>query len=186
MPSGRAHPSWTLLALVTLGTLAPAGPGVAPAPRVSDGAGMFGDMAVAEADDIIRHVREAFGRDVMVETFAEVPSELKADLDRDGKEKFFDDWLNCRAKALGVHGVFVLIVRNPGRVQVGVDRATRRRAFTDDDREALREMLVGAFRMRQFDEGLLDGLRFVRRRIEANTSRDRCPSVPVGGAPAAL
>lgn len=182
MAPRRPRPSWTVLALAVFAMTLRAAPAGGPVPRVSDGAGLFSAEALSEAGDIIRHIKEAYGRDVMVETYAQVPPELQAALERDGKEKFYDDWLNRRAKELKVRGVFVLVTRTPGRVQVGVDPSTRRRAFPDDDRDALREMLLVAFRMKQFDQGLLDGLRFARERIEANTTRDRGPSVPVAAA----
>ena len=146
---------------------------------IHDGGAFFSEEAISEASDIIRLIRQAYDRDVVVETYAAVPDELRDELERDGKEKFYADWLERRAKELGVRGVFVLITREPGRVQVGVDRATRQRVFTIKDREALRETLVAAFKAKEFDRGLLDGMRLVRRRMEQNTWQDRNPSVPV-------
>jgi uncharacterized membrane protein YgcG len=158
-------------------------PGIRAAePEVSDGGAFFSHEAVSEATDVILTIQSLHDRDVRVETYAEVPEELKAELERAGRDKFYDDWLNRRAKELGVRGVFILVTRTPGRVQVGVDRATQRRAFTPDDREALREALVAAFRAKRYDQGLLDGLRFIRRRLDENTARDRSPIVPVVGA----
>ena len=147
--------------------------------QIEDAAGFFSAEAVSEANDIIRAIESMYERDVRVETYDAVPESLKDDLARDGREKFYADWLNRRAKELGVRGVFVLITRTPGRVQVGVDRATRRRAFTADDADALREALVTAFRAGRHDRGLVDGLRFVRRRLDENTARDRNAIVPV-------
>ena len=149
---------------------------------VADGGAFFSPEAVSEANDIIRSVQSLHDRDVRVETYEDVPSHLRDDLARDGLEKFYDDWLNRRARQLGVHGVFVLVTRAPGRVQVGVDKATQRRSFTADDRESLRATLAAAFQDGRYDEGLLDGLRFVRQRLDANTSRERSPTVPVTGA----
>ena len=152
----------------------------APAePRVIDGGMFFSEEAVSEADDIIRSIRQAFGRDVVVETYAAVPDDLKDDLARDGRDKFYENWLNRRARQLGVRGVFVLMTREPGRVQVGVDRPTRVRAFTLADRESLREIFATAFRARQFDQGLLDGLRFIQDRMRENTAGEPKPTVPV-------
>ena len=147
--------------------------------QIDDAAKFFSAEAVSEANDIVRAIESLYERDVRVETYDEVPDALKDDLARDGREKFYDDWLNRRAKALGVRGVFVLITRTPGRVQVGVDKATQRRAFTADDTDALREALVTAFRAGRHDRGLVDGLRFVRRRLDENTARDRSAIVPV-------
>jgi len=165
-------------------TLAAAAPRIYE-PKVADGAMLFSEEAASEANDIIRLIRQAYDKDVMVETYPAVPDELKGELARDGKEKFYSDWLERRAAQLGVRGVFILVTREPGRVQVGVDRATRRRVFTVEDREALREALVTSFRARQFDQGLLDGLRLVRRRMDQNTASDRNPTVPVS-APATV
>ena len=81
----------------------------------------------------------------------------------------------------------MLMTREPGRVQVGVDKPTRKRAFTVADREALREILVSDFRMKEFDRGLLEGVRFVRRRMGENAAAERNPAVPLvtAAAPAA-
>ena len=154
-------------------------------PRVSDGGMFFSEEAVSEADDVIRGIKQSYDRDVFFETYAAVPDDLKDELARDGKEKFYEDWLNRRAGRLGVRGVFVLMTREPGRVQVGVDKATRGRAFTLPDRDALRETLGSAFRARQFDRGLLEGVRFIRQRMAENTAPDRSPTVPVLTAGAA-
>lgn len=150
--------------------------------EVSDGGGFFSREAVSEAADLILSIQSLYERDIRVETYSEVPDHLKADLERDGHDKFYDDWLNRRAKELGVRGVFILVTRNPGRIQVGVDKATQRSAFTVEDRDRLREMLLAAFRAKEYDRGLLEGLRFVRRRLDENTARDRSPIVPVVGA----
>jgi hypothetical protein len=153
--------------------------------HVFDGGMFFSEEAVSEADDVIRGIRQAFDRDVMVETYAAVPDERKDELARDGRDKFYEDWLNRRAKQLGVHGVFVLMTREPGRVQVGVDKATRHRAFTLGDGEALKEILGSAFRAKQFDRGLLEGVRLIKRRMRENLSPDRGPTVPVLTEPVA-
>ena len=159
----------------------------APAARaadaeVADGGGFFSAEALSEAGDIILAIQSLYERDVRVETYAEVPESLKARLQRDGQDKFYDDWLNRRAKALGVRGVFILVTRTPGRVQVGVDKTTQRRAFKAEDRDALRDALSTAFKAGRYDQGLLDGLRFVRRRLDENAARDRSPGVPVASA----
>jgi hypothetical protein len=150
--------------------------------EIADGAAFFSAKAVSEASDIIDSIVSMHDRDVRVETYAQVPEHLRDDLARDGREKFYDDWLNRRARELGVRGIFILITRTPGRIQVGVDKATQRRAFPADDRDALREGLATAFRAKRYDQGLLDGLKFLRRRLDENTARERNGSVPVASA----
>ena len=174
-----------LAALVLgLGLMGVAAPPAHAAEGVSDGGTFFRPETASEAGDIIRAIRQAYGRDVVVETYPSVPGDLKDEFARDGKEKFYENWLNRRARERGVRGVFILMTREPGRVQVGVDAATRRRVFTVADRETLRGILTSAFRARQFDRGLLDGLRFVGRRMGENTAADRSPTVPVISVPA--
>jgi hypothetical protein len=184
-PRRVVHVLLMLLVGVAASGVLPTSPAAAAEPHVFDGGLFFSDEAVSEADDVIRHIKRAYGRDVMVETYPAVPDELKGELARDGKDKFYENWLNRRARQLGVRGVFVLMTREPGRVQVGVDRATRRRAFTVADEESLRHILASAFRARQFDRGLLDGLRFVDRRMGENTAIDVKPAVPVRACPPA-
>jgi hypothetical protein len=150
--------------------------------EIDDQAAFFSPEAESQAIDIIQSIVAMHDRDVRVETYSAVPDHLKDDLDRDGRDKFYDDWLNRRAKELGVRGVFILITRTPGRIQVGIDKSTLRRAFTADDRDALREGLATAFRAKRYDQGLLDSLKFLRRRLDENTARDRNGSVPVASA----
>ena len=170
-----------LLTLIVSVPVAPAG----AAERdgvIIDGAGVFSASALADATEVIRSIEAFHQRDVCIETYAEVPSHLREDLARDGRDKFYDDWLNRRARQLGVRGVFVLITRSPGRVQVGVHKSTQRRAFPPGDRDALRDQLAAAFRVGRYDQGLLDGLRFVRRKMDENTAAERNPTVPAAAA----
>ena len=150
--------------------------------EIADDAGFFSAEARSEAADIILSIQSLYEQDVRIETYPEVPQHLRDDLAREGKEKFYDDWLNRRARTLGVRGVFILITRTPGRVQVGVDKSTERRGFGAADRDAVRDALVTAFRAKRYDQGLLDGLRFVRRRLDEHAARPRSPSVPVASA----
>ena len=173
---------FVLSALVALMLLSRLGHAAEGDGSIADAGAFFSSEALSEANDIVSSIRTVHDRDVRVETYGDVPSHLKDDLARDGPEKFYDDWLNRRARQLGVHGVFILVTRSPGRVQVGVDRSTQRKAFTADDREVLRDILAVAFQDARYDEGLLNGLQFVKQRLDRNTSHERSPTVPVAGA----
>ena len=102
---------WTAPALAVKGT-------------VLDGGDMFSDAAVEKADGVIRQIKQAYGKDVVVETYRSIPADLRAEFQKRGKEAFYAEWLAQRAKALGIDGVFILITREPGRFQLGVGGET--------------------------------------------------------------
>ena len=106
---------WVLPVLILAGMTRGAG---AAEPRVRDDAGFFGRDAVRRADDTIAQIKQRFGKDLMVETFASIPTDLQERYRRDGKERFFEEWGRERGRALGLNGIEVLICREPARVEV--------------------------------------------------------------------
>src|SRR6476660_6744325 len=80
-------------------------------PQVRDDAGFFSRQAIDQANDIIKQIKQVHGKDVMVETFATIPSDMQAQYDPANKDQFFENWLTSRAKELGVNSVYVLICK---------------------------------------------------------------------------
>jgi hypothetical protein len=138
---------------------------------------MLAPETIDKANATIRQIKRTFHRDVMIEVYANVPKELEADFQRNGKEQFFADWVISRARALQANGLFILIVKNPGRLQVEVGQETQKKDLTLADAAELRQVMVKSFQRSQFDRGLLDGLDFIVRRLERNTG------VPAGMPP---
>ncbi len=159
-----------------------------PRPLVLDTAGFFKSEAVNHANDVIHSIKQRYGKDVMIETYTGVPEELRADFDRKGKVRFFEEWSEHRFRNLGVDGLYILITKSPGRLQVTVGNNTQRKLFTVADREELNKLMSTAFRERRFDEGLTEGIDFVEKRLERNTGGvgvNRPPVLPLsGGMPA--
>jgi uncharacterized membrane protein YgcG len=101
-------------------------------------------------------------------TFDRIPDRQAASFAAKNKDQFYDDWLLEEARAAGTNGVFILIVKNPGHLQIGVGDSTRQHDFTFKDRDELTAMMLKAFRDKQIDQGVLDGAKFVLARIEKN------------------
>lgn len=153
--------------------LLPAEAPTAPAPYgVRDEVHFFSADAAAQATQVIDQINQAHRRDLLVETFPEIPQKIpqnmKQDLEKEGKDKFFSTWAQTRALEQNVNGVYILVCKNPSRLQVAVGNVTERQLFTTADRDELAKKMLKSFREKQFDQGLLDGVRFVQQRMDAH------------------
>jgi hypothetical protein len=129
-----------LLALVSLGLALP-GRAVALTPEVRDRAGMFSKKAVAEADRFLRDIERDSGWQVIIET---VPS-------LDGKP--IEQRALANAKALKVHGLYILISKDDHKLWVEPSRSAEE-VFTKPKVHSLVRRMEAAFHARDFDEGL--------------------------------
>jgi uncharacterized membrane protein YgcG len=137
-------------------------------PDIQDEGGFFSADAVRKAREGIAELRRQFGKDLVIETFKEIPADRKKDYKPADRRRFFDAWAKDRAKTLGVEGVYVLVCREPASLQVEVGQETRKKAFTMEDRNRLAEQLLKSFRERKYDEGLLEAVKLVEARLKAN------------------
>jgi uncharacterized membrane protein YgcG len=170
-----------IIALVALAVLLSfAGTRVRAAdPEVRDDGHFFGPAAVEQANGVIGQIKQKFGKDVNIDTFAEIPESMKPRFKAQEKEQFYESWLRQEARDSGTNGVFILAVKDPGRLQVGVGTTTvRSKAFTPADRDALRDLMLARFREKQYDEGLLDGVNFIFQRMDENTHGGRRTVAP--------
>jgi uncharacterized protein len=163
----RVRPT-LLAAAVTLLAVAPA---FALTPQVKDDAHFFSAGAVDKADQVIQEIKDRYHKDLLIETVKTAPDE-RADkvkhMDRSERERFFADWARERARREGINGVYVLICKDPGHVQVEVGNETKQKAFTTEDRDQLRDLFVRAFKANEHDKGLLDGVAYVRDTMKEN------------------
>ncbi len=83
------------------------------------------------------------------------------------RKSFFHDWALDRARTLTVDGIYVLITKSPGYVQVEVGNKTAIRDFTETERDRLGEMLQRDFGEKKFDTGLIDGVKYVQQTMDA-------------------
>src|SRR5690348_8619327 len=79
---------------------------------VHDQAGLFSATAVRQADQTINQIYARFHKDVLVETFATIPSASKSQYEQD-REAFFNSFLQQRARDARVNGVYMLLMKEP-------------------------------------------------------------------------
>jgi uncharacterized membrane protein YgcG len=123
--------------------------------QVVDNANFFSKDAVDKANQQLADLDAKHGRQMRVETFAEIPAELRDKYSEQNKRQFFQSWTRQRAEAEGIRGVMVLICKNPSSLQVEVGGDTLKSGvITQADRSAINNALLSSFRQKNYDQGL--------------------------------
>lgn len=159
--------AWKLavgLALVFF--LAPFSRAEAP-PEVRDNAHLFDAATIERVNTIVQEIQQRFHKDLTIETFAELDPRQQEVLASVGKDKFYEALVRQEARAAGTNGIFVLIVRHPGRLQVGVGR-TSHQAFTSENRDELVRKMLADFHQKKFNEGIISGAKYVQQAMAHN------------------
>ena len=133
----NASVRWVLLPALVVGWLA-AGPAAA---QVIDKGEIFSSKAVDQADRRIKEIKQNSKKDLVIETFKEIPADLKKDYKESDKKAFFQHWALERARERKVAGVYVLICKNPSHFHIEVGNKTQTREFTLGDRDRLAVIL---------------------------------------------
>ena len=142
---------------------------------VRDEANFFKPETVTQANEIITEIRQKYKKDLLVDTLRDVPAaerQQATSADPSVKGRFFADWAVRRAREEGVNGIYVLITRAPGHVEVAVGNTTRM-VFPDEERHQLTQILLSHFKKKEYDEGLLEAVRFVRSTLAAQVEGQR-------------
>ncbi|MSR30615.1 MAG: TPM domain-containing protein [Gemmataceae bacterium] len=153
---------------------------------VQDQAGFFSANAVSEANRRIADIERKFKKDLVVETFAEPAKEFFKDVnhaDKGAMNKAYQNWARQRATELKVNGIFVVITKKPGHVQVAIGNSTSLGAFNQTKRDELSHLITERFSQKKFDEALLEGVNFVLTTFEGRTAR-KAVAAPVPTQPA--
>ncbi|MBL9128120.1 MAG: TPM domain-containing protein, partial [Verrucomicrobiales bacterium] len=167
-----------LVALLTLAVSLALGqaPSRAGTSGVRDGAGFFSETAERRAETAIADLKQTAKKDLLVETLARIPSELTQGLpagDKAAMNRFFEKWSVEKAREHKVDGIYVLITKDPSHLQVAVGNETERKAFTQADRKALVDTMLGHLRAKRPDDALLEGVSFVGKTVGANLGSAR-------------
>src|SRR5262245_51316480 len=102
---------------------------------VRDEAHFFSADAVAQANETIKEIKQRYKKDLLIETVRHVPEDKKDEAnssDEKVKGRFFANWAIQRARSEGVNGIYVLITREPGHVEVAVGNETHK-VFSNEE-----------------------------------------------------
>jgi uncharacterized protein len=145
---------------------------LAVVPEVKDGAGFFTPGALTKANAQITEIQKKYRKDLLIETFPSVPAdkaEAFGKLDKSGRNRFFQDWAIQRAKGERVEGIYILISKQPGHVQVEVGKNEQKKAFrVPEDSDRLSKILLQNFQKKDYDSGLLEAVQFVEQKLGEN------------------
>jgi uncharacterized membrane protein YgcG len=161
---------WNAVIGLTVSLAVAGGPGVARAGvhQVWDEAHLFKAETLLEVEPILQEIDGRFYKDLMIETFPSIPDDLKKAQAQQDTITFHEGWSVVEGRALGVNGILVLVTRQPRHLHVFVGLDTRNKAFTLADRDELVTRLTSAFSAKDYDGGLLNGVKFVRDRMARN------------------
>jgi uncharacterized membrane protein YgcG len=140
----------------------------AVAPEVKDEAKFFSADAIKKANKEIHEIARKYNKDFLVETFNAVPGDQAARvkaMSAAEREKFFGNWASDRADAAVVNGVYLMVCKDPAHLEVSI-AGNGGEALDGALKKKLRDQLLGAFRNKKFDEGLLEAVATVHERLE--------------------
>jgi uncharacterized membrane protein YgcG len=142
-------------------------PAHAVAPVVNDRGKFFTPDAIKKANGVLRELYMNDSKDLLVETYEAVPTdsvEKVKGMSREKRQEFFKEWAESRAKARLVHGVYILICKDPTMIYVEVTPKVRN-IIDESARNKLRDKLVEDFRAKNYDDGLANAVKFVKDKL---------------------
>jgi uncharacterized protein len=141
---------------------------------LNDASGFFSDKGIAEAKVALEKTLFSGGLVMTVDVLARPPQGREVPADEKQRGKFFLELARELATADRARGIYILVCRSPGYVQVIADKATRERGFSNDDERKVRDILVEGLRaasklekespqqaVEQRDKALLAAVQFV-------------------------
>jgi hypothetical protein len=114
--------------------------------HVYDGGHLFSAAGADRAKNALNNTQFSYGLSVTVDTHEKIPDAKKGEYKDDAKAAFFRKWAEESAKGDRAHGVYILICRSPGYVEVIADKPTRDRGFSNENERKLRDIFLGAFK----------------------------------------
>ena len=157
------HPTTLALAFI-VATLLGTTVSIAGLGEIRDTGDFFSESAKTKASRKISEIEQQYKKDLVIETFKEIPDEIKQDVDLSDKtamNRLFERWTVKQAKQRGVNGIYILISKEPAHIQIVVGNETQNKAFTLMDRDNLASLMLSKLRKKQNDEALLEGVNFV-------------------------
>lgn len=151
------HP-WRTVAILAAGWLMGWGAVGLQASEIRDDGKFFSPEVVTKATEDLNRLENRSRLEARIETYETLPVEKQEAFNklttREERDKVFLRWLQERAKTESATGVFILITRKPGHLDVEMSNALRQRGFGNAQRNEVRDILVKNFKVEKFDEGL--------------------------------
>ena len=101
----------------------------------------------------------------LIETFPSVPADQAAkvkEMTSEEKTAFFRKWVKERVDKVVVHGVYILVCKDPTKIETYVSEKVRSAISP----KQVYEPLLMEFRKKRFDEGLLAVVKVVQEKLE--------------------
>lgn len=112
----------------------------------NDEAKLFTAEGISRAENAIQSEQFENGLSVTFDLYKQVPDGKTVPADEAGKARFFKNWATERATADKAKGIYVLVCRSPGYIEVIADKTTRTRGLSNENERQLRDTLLSAFR----------------------------------------
>lgn len=168
----NARPTLPLAALPLL-LLAAAGAPPAMGGTLRDDADFFSPKAEQQVSQLLDRIQQRHGKNVVVETYAAAPASVPTGGDERARNAAYDQWMQRRGRETAAD-VLILVSRKPSHVQVGSSSAMQDTgAFTTNDHRQAAGVILPLFRQKQFDQGIVDAVEFIDRRLAQNTGPER-------------
>ncbi len=152
----------------------------------NDQAKLFTDAGIEKAKQAFAATVFPGGLQVTFDLYAKVPEGLSVPSDERGRREFFLKWARDLATADKSRGIYVLICRSPGYVQVIADRPTRQRGFDNPKEQKLADTLLRGFReakerplaeqLELRDQALLEAVQYIATTLKDTTPPQRVQS----------
>jgi len=138
----------------------------------TDDGKLFSSAGLDKAKAAMNDAQFDHGLTFTIDTFDAIPAGKKAGFSDATKDRFFKEWARDMATSGKLKGIYVLVCRHPGYVEVLADKETHDRGFSREDEVKLRDTLLSAFRdatkesdaakqVALRDAGLLSAVQFV-------------------------
>ncbi len=143
---------------------------------VIDKGEFFSADAVKKANQRIDEVKRKHKKDLVIETYKDVPEDIRDEYKKEKEKKdrnekhgiqtLFTRWGQTRFKR--IDGVYIFLIKEASWVQVLVGDDTKKRAFTEDERDRLGHRLMILLKEKDNDKALEEAVDRVTSAYEAH------------------
>ena len=140
---------------------------------VQDNAAFFSSTAKNHAALTIGEIERRFKKDLVIETFNEIPTEFSQGVnlqDKTALNRAVEQWATKQARQKRINGIYILLLKQPAHLQVEVGNQTQHKAFTLQDRDNLVRLMLASLRQKQPDEALTSGVNYVLSTISSHVA----------------